>query len=402
MTASTNKSLRVAVLDPSGFRGGQARALQMVAEALYVGSREVGQPVEVVIGYLDSPRFQVDDFRDLRPEIKLRSFVWKELIASEALRALVYSGTPVPSKLESGYMVPDDGVNNFYDCDLWLIISDRLIKPLLPIRPYVLMVYDYIQRYVPEIIPEEVNLSFLRAARQATGVLVTTQFTLTDALQYAGLAPERVHKVPMLIPCFSATRVNGDAPENRNYFIWTTSSSIHKNHVNAVLALRIYYEELEGELSCLMTGFNSEAIVSGRYPHLEPVRDIIAKSDALRSRLQVMGELPDARYRDLLAHARFLWHPARIDNGTFSVVEAACLGVPSLSSDYPAMREMDGAFKLTLSWSHPDEPRQMALQLKHMELVADEIKQKLPTEAELRAFGDAAMVEYWKVIQLCL
>ena len=45
------------------------------------------------------------------------------------------------------YQAPDDGISQFMDCDLWIVISDRLRLPLLPVRPYLLMVYDYLQRY---------------------------------------------------------------------------------------------------------------------------------------------------------------------------------------------------------------------------------------------------------------
>lgn len=403
MNVMNARPLKVAVLDPVGFRGGQARALQLVAEAIYLGSRGAGTLTEVVLGYLDTPRHQADDFRELRPEIKTRAFVWRMLSHGEARRALTYAGMPVPTVLEREYQVPDDGINQFYDCDLWLFISDRLLKPLLPIRPYALMVYDYIQRYQPGILPEETNRAFLDAAHRANGVLVTTQFTRTDALQYAGIAPERVHKVPMLAPHFSRSGLHGDAIEVQDYFVWATTSGIHKNQISAVRALRIYYEQLGGTLRCLLTGVSSDAISRGGCPHLEPVRDMFEQSTALQNKVQAMGELPDARYRELLAHARFLWHPARFDNGTLSVVEAACLGVPSLSSDYPAMREMDVFYSLGLSWCDPDDPRQMAAQLKRMEQGADARKSALPDVADLEVKGVASVaVEYWKAVQACL
>ncbi|GAB4297722.1 MAG: hypothetical protein Kow0096_15950 [Thiohalomonadaceae bacterium] len=409
MNAMNTRPLRVAVLDPVGFRGGQARALQLVAEALYQGSRAAGTPAEVVVGYLDTPRHQALDFQELRPEIKMRPFIWKVMSSGEARRALVYAGALLPEKLETTYQVPDDGINQFYDCDLWVFISDRLLKPLLPIRPYALVVYDYIPRYLPDILPKEANFAFLRAARMANGVLVTTEFTMTDALQYAGVAPQRVHKVPMLAPRFSrvenelnATPENA-TPETESYFIWTSNLAIHKNHANAVRALRIYYEELGGTLRCLLTGFNTEAILKGGYPHLEPVRDMVAQSQALQNKLSALGDLPDVHYRRLLAHAQFLWHPARIDNGTFAVLEAAYLGVPSLSSDYPAMREMERYYSLGLSWCDPDDPRQMAAQLKRMEQEANIMKNVLPNTAALDAKGVASVaVDYWRAVQACL
>ena len=59
----------------------------------------------------------------------------------------------------------------------------------------------------------------------------------------------------------------------------------------------------------------------------------------------MMGELRDRAFAGLLSEAAFLWHPAMIDNGSFTVIESAMRGVPALSSDYPAMREIDENFR---------------------------------------------------------
>ena len=70
--------------------------------------------------------------------------------------------------------------------------------------------------------------------------------------------------------------------------------------------------------------------------------------DLLREKLDFKGELPEEEYAAILAGAAFLWHPALIDNGSFSLVEAAQLGVPALSSDYPPIREMEQQFDLRI------------------------------------------------------
>jgi glycosyltransferase involved in cell wall biosynthesis len=104
-----------------------------------------------------------------------------------------------------------------------------------------------------------------------------------------------------------------------------------------------------------------------------------------------------------LASASFLWHPASIDNGTLAVVEAAALGVPALSSRYPAMEEMNEQFKLHLTWMESSQPSDMANRLKWMEEHACQIRAELPTAEELAAqtvMRNAAA--YWSVIRECL
>jgi hypothetical protein len=92
-----------------------------------------------------------------------------------------------------------------------------------------------------------------------------------------------------------------------------------------------------------------------------------------------------------------------MDNGSFSVVEAAATGVPALSSDYPAMREMDVQFSLNLAWMDATRPRNMANALKAMESAWPERKRLLPSAEVLakQAVGELAG-EYWKVVRECL
>ncbi len=104
-----------------------------------------------------------------------------------------------------------------------------------------------------------------------------------------------------------------------------------------------------------------------------------------------------------LSEARFLWHPTQIDNGSFSVVDAAYLRIPALSSDYPAMHEIDGQFGLGLAWSPSDDPRRMASALKWMEDNVEERRSLLPSREDLEKHSvDAFADQYWSVVRECL
>jgi glycosyltransferase involved in cell wall biosynthesis len=283
-----------------------------------------------------------------------------------------------------------------------VMISDRLSTPLLPIRPYILVVHDYLQRYLPHSL-DLAEYSFLAAARLAERVLVTTRFTEGDALQYAGVEREKVFHVPMLVPQFENV---GDLPTSMEgrYFIWPTNAAIHKNHVNAFRALRIYWEELGGSLDCHITGVNTSALFDDDEGDLSKLAGNSAGGmAALRSRIRLRGELSDALYQRELAGARFLWHPARIDNGTFSVVDAARLRVPSLSSDYPPMHEIDSQFELGLAWTPSDDPVRMAGSLRWMEDHVEERRLLLPSKHAIESQNvDALAGRYWTVVRECL
>jgi glycosyltransferase involved in cell wall biosynthesis len=272
--------------------------------------------------------------------------------------------------------------------------------PLLPLKPYALVVFDYIQRYQP-VIPAGGDMPFLLAARNASGVLVTTKFTRDDAAQNAGIDPRLIHLVPHMIPIFGEQERSSGKPED--YFVWPTNIAAHKNHFNALSALRLYYEDLGGSLKCRVTGVNPQDILSGKFEHLAREKAIFDSSRALKRNLVMTGELPDTVYQKHVAEAQFVWHTAVIDNGTFAAVEAACVGVPTLSSRYPAMEEMNEMFGLNVTWFDQNDPRQMALGLKRMESEARRLRSNLPSRKSLEAKGvEHAAPSYWRAVRACL
>ncbi len=396
------KQKRIAVIVPVGYRGGSLRGTKLLAEALLLGSYEADEATDIVLVHLDNNELYSEaDFSDMDTRISRRSFKWKILSADEARRAMRYAGHEGWEPVSAQYMVPDDGIRQLLDCDLWLFISDRLTHPLLPIRPYMLMVYDYLQRYIP-ILPHGADQPFIEAARKALRVLVTTEFTRQDALQYAGINESSVCKVPMLTPDFSSLVTSQNNTED-NYFIWTTNAALHKNHVNAIKALDIYYRELDGQLRCRVTGVNTGNMLSMDMPHLKSMAKLIDESKILQENIHWQNELSDTEYKQQLSSAQFLWHAGRIDNGTFSVIEAAYLGVPSLSSDYPAMREIDQQFGLNINWMDAGDPQQMAAQLKWMELNVSTCRSQLPTLVGLQKQNIKNLAkQYWDIVRECL
>jgi glycosyltransferase involved in cell wall biosynthesis len=398
---SMSRPSKVAVILPVAYKGGTLRCAKLIAEAIQVGSREAGEPAEVVFAHLDVGDYSENDFADLPYGIKRRPFSLREVDAAEARRAMRYAGHDDWEPSSERYLVLDDSIKQFEDCDLWLIVSDRLHLPILPLRPIALMVYGYLQRYEP-ILTKGADQPFIDAARIVERVFVTTDFTLRDALQYGGVSPQKLVKLPMLIHRFHQERRDADTAEP-DYFIWTTNAEPHKNHQDAFRALDIYYGELGGGLRCVITGVNTDSFLSSSIPYLRPLMAGLKSNKRVLRRLTFSGYLPDDGYRRLLSGAAFLWHPARIDNDTFSVIEAASLGVPALSSEYPAMREINEQFRLGLSWMDADAPRSMAKALKEMECHWKALRKKLPTPEELASQDVKRLAgEYWKAIRECL
>lgn len=399
-----NRKKRIAVILPVEYRGGSLRGALALSKALFLGSRKWGEDAEIVFAHIGiGSTYSEEDFQGLHPGISRRAFAWKILSPAEARRAMLYAGHKGWEPSQGAYMVPDDNIQQMTDCDLWVIVSDRVRHPLLPIRPYILMVYDYIQRY-QDVLSSDADIAFINAARVAEKVLVTTDFTRQDAVQYAGIEETKIGRVPMLAPELMSAQIEvNPSSSTRGYFVWTTNAAPHKNHHKAGEALRIYYEELGGEMECVVTGVNTEGLLTSFREHLKTMAGIFERSAALKKNVSWLGELPDLKYRNLLEGADFLWHAGLVDNGTFSVIEAASLGVPALSSDYPAMREIDANYALNLAWMDPNSSRNMALQLKYMERSANDRRVRLPSGEQLALHSvENLSHSYWKEIRTCM
>jgi glycosyltransferase involved in cell wall biosynthesis len=402
---------KIAVLLPIAYRGGSLRGFKTIAKMLRKGSMAAGEPVEIVAAFPASSYDERQDFTDLTEAgIPLRPFAWKFLDRATLARALGFVSDERPALSEfPESIVPDDGINNLLDCDFWLVVSDRLRHPLAPLRPAGFMIYDYIQRMRPDVFTSGFDDGpFVSNVRRGEFVLCTTPFTADAAVAYAGVPRSRVHLVDMEIETDLDDRSEGGQVQGskRPYMLWPCNSSPHKNQLAALDALEIYFTRHSGALDVVCSGANTDwfdlrapPIAEHDYPAIEAVRHRIARSPLLRKRVHMVGELLEADYFATLAGARFLFHPALVDNGTFAVTEAAWFEVPSLSHDYPAIRWMDERFGLALAWCDARDPLQTAGALAEMERVAPLRKTLLPSRDMLRRHGWANhSTEFWKTV----
>lgn len=407
---------KIAVILPVGYLGGSLRGALLIANTLLEQSDKNGEQCKVIFYHMDDKIYQKEMFEELDPRISVRPYVWKTLNHYEAIRSMEYAGYEGWEIKDDAYLVPDDGINFGFDCDLWFIISDRLRKPLLPVKPTVMMIYDYIQRrnnYINQKINqvnEKLNETYINNARFADKVLVTTQFTYNDAIQYAGIKKERLTKVPMLIPNFVVDDNNSELDEiyqilkthnsSEPYFIWPTNSSQHKHCDKIFRALKIYYDVYDGKLNCIVTGVNTDKLLTLNEEHTKIAKKIYAESRNIKRRVKLQGNLSELEYKLFLKEASFLLHSSHGDNGTFSVIEAALFNIPSLSNKYPAIEEMDDNYNLNLNYFDVFDVHNAAKKIKWMELNFSQVKTMLPNKEELcsKIYSDSGAI-YWEVVR---
>lgn len=394
---------RIAVLLPEAFTGGVLDYTLRLVSALQQGLRDAGHPAELVFGHVDHAAFSERDyFRPLRElGIPVRSFTWEMFgtgRAQEIVNVRGYSVSVIPvgaGEEDAGqeYCVPNDGIAYFEDCDYLLFTSDRVPGFPLLMQPYGVISHDFVQRFVPGIIDPARNEDFLlQVMRRAKAVYTTTPVTLERAVQYAGVSEKRVH----LIPFFFSAEGEGERPAPRpegpeDYFLWSTNTTPHKRHREALSALSEYYAT-GGTLRCCITGVKTRLFS----PDLEPqeelheyvreIRDRIAQDPVLRDRLAFYGNLPKAQYQQLLAGARFFFHPGFADNGNGTAFDAAWLGVPTLSNDYRPMRYYDEQMGLGMRFFQIDDGESVVSALHEAQRDAAAFSAGVPSREALRRF----------------
>jgi glycosyltransferase involved in cell wall biosynthesis len=377
-----------------------------------LGSRNAGEPCEVRLAIIAGKYDLAADFSDVHADgIEVREYDWKTYLSNQVTNINVLQKRSREVSHDA-YYLPEDGINNFMDSDLWLVVSDRLSKPLAPVRPYVIFATDYIQRYVPEIFPKSewgvIDLPFIQSVRAADGVIVTTPQTGLDAISYAGVSASKIHLAPMDFDPTAFPDIDLGSVVQGDYFIWPTNTTQHKNHLRAFDALRMYYERLGGQLRVKITGPNTNWMNPQHkppqwvldIPYVIEMRKKIESSSVLREKVEFCGELADDVFARTLAGAQFLWHPTLIDNGTFAVAEAAWFGCPSLSSGYPQMRYIGERFSIPMTFFNASSVDATANALKAMEHQADGMRSRLPGREALlnhswRSYAD----EYWQMLQ---
>lgn len=354
----TEKSIsdkkKIAVLLSEGYLGGVLDTTTRFLYALKHGIEASGDNVEVIFGYLNHKNFSEDTFQEInKMGIQIRQFKWRFLSADDIKNIHTIKNYNMPIE-DKQYCVADDGINFFEDCDHIIFIIDRVPGFYYSNRPYSVIVQDYIQRYLPGLMKKQTEEIILDFQRRAEAIYVTTQPAMMDCIQYAGISQDKIKMIPLLL---ERTIVENVEKTSENYFLWSTNIGEHKNHLVLLEALKKYYEN-GGKFKCYVTGINTELFdvkrtIKNETNYIKKVRDTINKSKALSKNLVFKGNMDKNEYYRILANAKFLVHPGYTDNGNMSSVDAAFLGVPSISSDYPPMRYYEEVMGLKIRFVSP-------------------------------------------------
>jgi glycosyltransferase involved in cell wall biosynthesis len=287
----------------------------------------------------------------LRPEVTLKRVRMNPILRSEAVR--MFCGTPpwLAARPEKEFCFLSGAALTALRADAWLALVDRFPLPLLPARPYGVVVYDMIQSYAPEGFPPtfftDMAVGMTPSVRAADRVLVTSPQTREDAIRGYGLDPAKVSLVPLA--CNPAQRFGHlrpvRVPRVREPFIMNVAG--RGRHKGAEVMLR-GYARLKARLGkhtprLVFCGFGTDEFAP-RYKgpvrtlaHSRAMRRLVRDLGLVQGRdVTFLGFRTEAELLDLYQRCSVVVNAALYDNGTFTVLEGAYFGRPAVSSRYPA------------------------------------------------------------------
>ncbi len=385
-----SRTKKLGILLPAEYTGGVLDYTVRFIYALKKGIELHNDNIEIIFGYLDHANYdEYDYFKKLKDlNITMRKFKWESISFKRVEESLKILGYSTPFYNET-YSVPNDNIRHFEDCDFILFMADRVPEKLYINQPYGVVIHDYIQRYLPSHLGNIYEKPVIELVRGAEVVLTTTETTKMDCVQYAGVRENKIMIVPLFFDTISKVKNGYIEKKIDNYFIWSTNISKHKNHKIALRALSEYYAN-GGNMKCCVTGVHTDLFdLKNKETHndyVNQIRDIIRNDKLLRKNIIFYGNLPKNNYIFLLQNAEFLLHAGFGDNGNGTAFDAAMLGVPTISSDYPAMRNIESVLKIGIRFFNKNDSEDLKNLLIDAQNNCKVYKSKLPSFDELKKF----------------
>lgn len=315
--------------------------------------------LELTVG-LHEDQFDTRSLEESASELTVK---WIRLIPITRSEVERVYGTPpdfLADRSEDRFSFPNGAARTALEADALFALVDRFSLPLLPARPYGVVVYDMIQRRVPEGFDRpffhSAAVGIAPTVRGASMVLVTSPQTRDDVVAEYGLDPERVRLAPL--SCNPGRRFDGLTPEHvalpREPFILNVTNWARHKGGEVIIRAHARLKETLGEDTPLLVlcGWNTHFFsptYASEYDiaHSKQVRQLVVDLGLREGKdIAFLGFINDCQLLDLYQRCRLVVNAALYDNGSFSLPEGAYFGRPTVSSDYPAAKFLCERFQV--------------------------------------------------------
>ena len=169
---------------------------------------------------------------------------------------------------------------------------------------------------------------YRRAAQRASRIIAVSHFTMTEAIKYLDVAPERIavvlEGVAPLAPIDS-----GSAAIDGRYVLFVGENDPRKQLATLVDAMAALPAALRESIALVAAGRGTQEM-----------------SAPSGTRLHALGEVPDARLAALYSHAAVFAFPSRYEGFGLPLLEAMSYGAPVVASDAASIPEVCGSAAL--------------------------------------------------------
>ena len=391
----SSRAQRIAILCD---KQSAAKARHM-AQTLQRGAQLANKHVEIVVGVEKNADEDLSEFlKSGVAHTTTREFVWRRVELDEASRILAYSGTERNLQWPE-YLVPDDGINNFLESDLWVLIASEIDSPLLPLRPLVLSPDSIAHRFVrrsPKPAVGHFGLAYLPEA-----VLVDSKFAEAEFIQCEGVPKELVSTVPTLLFDEANERTPIIEKGRKNQFLWIINPRSIPNIEASVEALSILYNQLGFTKHCrvLVADVVKTALRSERHPEFKNIVAAALKENHISLTYVSIEKVASARrlYQEL-SEAEFLWRPGKLDDDLLPIISFALSHKPILAARCPLLVERLSGHDWGVIWMDGESPDEMAA-------IANTVAKGVKIQsknARFAATDDNTCTAYWEAIYECL
>lgn len=255
------------------------------------------------------------------------------------------------------------------------------LEPLDPPIPSAVMIPDLQHEFFPVYFDERERQRRCRnyepSAKNAGVVLTCSEFSKRTIVDRYQLAAEKV------VVCghgagseFSAQRPSAALPGlpelPASYLYFPAFYWPHKNHANALKALKLVHEHGDSNLHLVCTG--------GEGPEREGVQRLVDHL-GLSDRVMLLGRLDREVVPELYRRSRGLLFPTLFEGFGIPVLEAMHAGVPVITSRGGAAEEVAGGCAVLVE---PEDPASIAVAVETV-LGDEELGRRLTTEGRKRA-----------------
>ncbi len=212
-----------------------------------------------------------------------------------------------------------------------LFFSPGYNTPLFCPAPFVFAIHDLGHVFCPENSNPIIRLYYAtimkRACRRAAKILTVSEFTKTQIIDWSRVPPEKVINVGCGVD--PAYQPQGDVYGMPfSYLLCVSNRKKHKNEFRVVEAFA--KAELDDQIHLVFTG--------------EPTAGLMnwAERQHIKSRIDFVGEVPEARLPSLYRGALALIFPSLYEGFGLPVLEAMACGTPVVTSNVTALPELAG------------------------------------------------------------